>query len=79
VEIELHPSAPAELVEAVYRALYETTEGATPGVAAYVSPWRLAALAEAVERGREPVEPLPGADGAGYALSPRSSRGATRA
>jgi hypothetical protein len=71
VELVLVPTPRSGETEAVLAALEEA------GIAAGVVPprrestWRAAALAEAVER--DPRE----ADG--YALSPRSTRGATRA
>ena len=62
----LPPSERQALTEALARAGLEP-DGPPPG---YASAWRRAGLAEATRDGDEPE---------GYALSPRSTRGATRA
>jgi hypothetical protein len=67
VEIELLPDDGPGARDAVQAALQALRLQDAQGTRAYRSDWRRTALAEAVER-----DP-------GYALSPRSSRGATRA
>jgi hypothetical protein len=71
VELELVPSPGPGEAEAVRAALDQAgiADGLVPS--ARESAWRAAALLEAVER-----DPR---DADGYALSPRSTRGATRA
>jgi hypothetical protein len=75
VDIELVPRADASTRAAVAAAV--SAAGVLPSARGVDrgSPWRAAALVEGVERG------LLGGDGdlPGYALSPRSTRGATRA
>jgi hypothetical protein len=71
VELEFVPRPPSGEAEAVLAALAEAGVAADLVQNGRDSAWRAAALLEAVER-----DPR-GADG--YALSPRSTRGATRA
>ncbi|HEY7729878.1 MAG TPA: hypothetical protein VH950_03150 [Gaiellaceae bacterium] len=70
MEIELVPAAEPVQQAAVAAALRAVRGDLDTGRSPYVSCWRRRGLAEAVERD----EPEPG-----YAPSPRSSRGATRA
>ncbi len=73
--IELVPGGDAPARAAVAAALTAACVELGPVATQYRSAWRLAALAESVERGG--TEPAPGDDR--YALSPRSTRGAMRA
>jgi hypothetical protein len=66
VEVSVDPPVDGAVREALVEALSHETEP----YAGYGDPWRLAALEDGVSRAKE--EP-------GYALSPRSTRGATRA
>jgi hypothetical protein len=70
VPIDVRPPLPDEARDALERALVEAGEALEEQPSAYRSAWRRAAALEAVD-----VEP----DEDGYALSPRSTRGATRA
>lgn len=65
----VHPPL-AEPVEQALVALLRTSLVNTPGPASAGGAWRLAALLEGVERSQTESD---------YALSPRSTRGATRA
>ena len=65
-EVSVGPPVDGAVREALVEALSHETEP----YAGYGDPWRLAALEDGVSRAEE--EP-------GYALSPRSTRGATRA
>ena len=69
VELSVTPAVDDATERALHSAL-GSVGASTPRVQAYESAWRQAALSEGVERGD--------AD-AGYAPSPRSTRGATRA
>ena len=65
----VHPPL-AELVERALVALLRESRANAPGPASTGGAWRLAALLEGVERSQTESD---------YALSPRSTRGATRA
>ena len=65
----VHPPL-AELVERALVALLRKARANAPGHASSGGAWRLAALLEGVERSQTESD---------YALSPRSTRGATRA
>ena len=67
------PCVAAAVAEAVERSGLELNDVPV----AYLSPWRAAGLAEAA--GRMPPAPVPHDEPAYSALSPRSTRGATRA
>jgi hypothetical protein len=68
MRVSVDPPLAAPVEHAITRLLRESRE--LPGAASYARAWREAALREGVERSDE--EP-------GYALSPRSTRGAMRA
>jgi hypothetical protein len=65
VELDVNPPVAADVEQALQAALAEERETAHPADSA----WRRAALSEAVDRDGDD----------GYALSPRNTRGATRA
>jgi hypothetical protein len=68
--IDVRPPLPDDVRDALVRALAEAGEALEEQPSAYQSAWRRAAALESV--GGEPDEDR-------YALSPRSTRGATRA
>jgi hypothetical protein len=68
--MEVRPPLPDDARDALARALAEAGESLERQSTTYRSAWRRAAALEAVDG-----EP----DDDGYALSPRSTRGATRA
>lgn len=70
MDLDVHPPVTSEEREALARALERSGIDLDAAPAAYEAPWRLAGLVEATTRDDE--------DG-GYALSPRRTRGATRA
>jgi hypothetical protein len=70
VPIDVRPPLPDDARAAVERALADAGEAVEDQPSAYRSAWRRAAALEAVDG-------VPDEDG--YALSPRSTRGATRA
>jgi hypothetical protein len=70
VPIHVRPPLPDDARDALERALVDAGEGLDQQPDGYRSAWRRAAALEAVDG--EPDED-------GYALSPRSTRGATRA
>ena len=76
MEIELVPTPQPNALEAARRAVTAVVPLERDAVSPYRSDWRLAALADGVDRGL-------GLDGVerdlGQSPSPRSSRGATRA
>jgi hypothetical protein len=70
MELDVHPPVAPEEGEALSRALERSGIELDAAPAAYAAPWRLAGLVEATTRDD---------DDGGYALSPRRTRGATRA
>jgi hypothetical protein len=73
VELALVPPAAPATRAAVLAALTAAGVDLAPEPDRYQSPWRTAALTEGVDRS------APDAGEPRYALSPRSTRGATRA
>jgi hypothetical protein len=70
VPIDVRPPLPDDARDALERVLAEAGEALEPKPVAYQSRWRRAAALEAVNGE---------SDEDGYAFSPRSTRGATRA
>ena len=84
--LEVRPPLPDEVREALKRALAEAGIGVDEPAEPYRSAWRLVAAQEAVDETLDPTAALSQlgdlrAEGSEtlHALSPRSTRGATRA
>ena len=71
MELDATPALDPALERALGEALSDDADD--QGASAYTSPWRRAGLQEGIERDEGDGEPV------GYAFSPRSTRGATRA